>query len=149
MPDCYFQKTAGGILLPADDETADYLTSIKTDTYLKSKITKPRNYKFLQRAMVFFGFCFSHWDAETNWEFLDERAQKERFRHKLTILAGYYIETWDPFTGQLELTAQSLSYESMNEDTFRECYLALTQAAMKHVFKGSDERIYNKLVSFF
>jgi hypothetical protein len=149
MPDCYFQKTAGGILLPADDETADYLTSIKTGTYLKSKITKPRNYIFHKKVFGFFNFCFEHWAAEISYQFMDERAQKNAFRKQLTILAGYRIAVTNLRTKTVGYEAQSLAFDNMEEDEFRLCYVALTQAAMGNIFQGSDELIYNKLVSFF
>lgn len=149
MPDCYFQKTAGGILLPADDETADYLTSIKTGTFLKSKITKPRNYEFHKKVFGFFNFCFEHWAAEIAYQFMDERAQKNAFRKQLTILAGYRIAVTNLRTKTVGYEAQSLAFDNMEEDEFRLCYVALTQAAMGNIFQGSDERVYNKLVSFF
>lgn len=149
MPDCYFQKTPGGILLPADDDTADYLTSIKTGDYLKAKITKPRNYAFLKKAFAFFNFCFDHWAADIGYEFMDERAQKKVFRNQLTILAGYRIPVTNLRTKTVSYEAQSLAYDNMEEDEFRLCYVALTQAAMGNIFKDADESVYNKLVGFF
>lgn len=146
---CFFQKTAGGILLPADDETADYLTSIKTGTFFKSDITKTRNYKFHKKVFAFFNFCFDHWAADINYQYMDEKAQKNAFRKQLTILAGYGIPVTNIRNHSVNYEAQSLSYENMDEDTFRECFTALTQAAMNGIFRSSDEHIYNKLVSFF
>jgi hypothetical protein len=149
MADCYVLKQAGGVMTPADDETADYLTSIKTDSHLKVKITKVRNYRFHKKVFNFFNFCFAHWNADFHHEFKDERAQFNAFRKQLTILAGYHNEIVNLRTKSVGYEAQSLSYESMDEDTFRQCYTALINAAMKHIFKGSDNEIYNKLVSFF
>ncbi len=149
MADCFFQKTAGGILIPADDETADYLTKIKTGDYLKSKITRPRNYIFHQKVFAFFNFCFEHWAADLVNPYMDETAQKKAFRKQLTILAGYRDEFYNLRTKTIGYEAQSLSYESMDSETFEQCYVALTQAAMANVFKGSDQLIYNKLVGFF
>ena len=146
---CFFQKTAGGILIPADDETADYLTTIKTGNFLKTDITKTRNYKFHKKVFAFFNFCFDHWAADINYQYMDEKAQKNAFRKQLTILAGYRTPIINIRNHGVSYEAQSLSYENMDEDTFRECYTALTQAAMGNVFRGSDEHIYNKLVSFF
>ncbi len=149
MADCYFKKTAGGILLPANDETAEYLTSIKTDSFLKANVTKPRNYEFHKKVFGFFNFCFDHWSAELQFPYMDERAQRKAFRKQLTILAGYREEFINLRTKTVGYEAKSLSYENMDEDEFRECYIALTQASMKYIFDGSDELIYNKLVSFF
>ena len=149
MADCFFQKTAGGILLPADDETADYLTSIKTGTFFKSKLTKTRNYKFHKKVFQFFNFCFDHWAADIRYEFMDEPAQKNAFRKQLTILSGYRNEVVNLRTKTVGYEAKSLAFDAMGEDEFRQCYTALTQAAMANIFQGSDTHIYNKLVGFF
>lgn len=149
MADCYVLKQAGGVMLPADDETAEYLTSVKTDSHLKVKITKVRNYRFHKKVFQFFNFCFAHWNGELNCEFKDERAQFDAFRKQLTILAGYRKEIVNLRTKSIGYEAESLSYENMDEDTFKQCYTALINAAMKYIFQGSDNHIYNKLVSFF
>ena len=91
MTDCYVLKQAGGVMTPANDETADYLTSVKTDSYLKIKVTRVRNYKFLQKVMVFFRFCYEHWDGCKVHEFCSDTEQLKRFRQDLTILAGFYL----------------------------------------------------------
>jgi len=149
MAKCFFEKTAGGILIPADDETAEYLTSIKTGTHLKTNLTKTRNYEFHKKVFGFFNFCFDHWAAEINYQYMDETAQKNAFRKQLTILAGYRNEFYNLRKKTIGYEAKSLAYENMDEDEFRQCYVALTQAAMDNIFHGSDELVYNKLVSFF
>lgn len=46
--------------------------------------------------------------------------------------------------------AKSLSYGNMEQDEFEECYSALINAAIKHVFQNTtDEQIINKLMGFF
>ena len=35
------------------------------------------------------------------------------------------------------------------QEEFEKCYVALTNAAMEHIFKSADERTYNQLISFF
>lgn len=149
MNNCYFQKTAGGILLPANDETAEFLTGTKTGSYFKTKITKVRNYRFHQKMFAFFNFCFAHWAGELDYVFMDERAQFEVFRKQLVILAGYRKPVVNLRNKKISYEAESLSYDSMDEERFTQCYNALIQAAMKHIFNESDELTYNKLISFF
>lgn len=147
MADCYVLKQAGGVMSPADDLTAEFLTSVKTGSYLKVTITQPRNYKFHKKMFAFLNFCFAHWASDM--EFMDENAQFNVFRKQLLILAGYRKDIVNLRTKTVGYEALSLSYSAMNEETFKECYNALIQAAMKYIFKGEDELIYNKLVSFF
>ena len=149
MADCFFKKSAGGILLPADDETVDYLTSVKTDEFVKVKISKLRNYNFHKKAFGFFNFCFDHWAADLVNPYMDEKAQKNAFRKQLTILAGYRNEFFNLRTKTIGYEAKSLSYESMDDETFKSYYVALTNAAMANIFQDSDERTYNQLIGFF
>ena len=142
-------KQAGGVLTPADDHTADYMTTVKTDSHVRVKVSRVRNYQFHKKVFAFFNFVFAHWSGELAYEFMDEKAQFDAFRKQLTILAGYRKQIVNIRTHTCGYEAESLSYENMDEDTFRQCYTALINAAMKYVFKGSDEQIYNKLVSFF
>ena len=147
MADCFVLKQAGGVMSPADDLTAEYLTGIKTGEHLRVKITKPRNYKFHKKMFAFLNFCFAHWSSDM--EFMDEQAQFDAFRKQLLILSGYRKEIVNLRTKTVGYEALSLSYESMNEDTFKQCYSALIQAAMKNIFSDSDEHVYNKLIGFF
>ena len=141
-------KTAGGNLQPMDDIAAEKLTKFKTGEAYEVDIKLSRNPAFLRKVMVFFHFCENHWDGEKVHEYVSSKEQFDRFRYDLTILAGFYIQT-TRLDGSLRTEAQSLSFASMTEETFQECYLALTKAAMKHIFKTADENTYNQLISFF
>ena len=50
-------------------------------------------------------------------------------------------------TGRTE--AESLSFASMSEERFQECYLALIRASLKHVFHSADVNTENQLMRFF
>ena len=141
-------KTPGGNLFPATDEDADKLTKFKTGEHYEIDIKLTRNPAFLRKVMVFFHFCFDHWDGESVLEYTSTPEQFDRFRKDLTILAGFYKQTVR-LNGEIRLEAESLSFASMKEERFQECYFALTKAAMKHIFKTADDLTYNKLIGFF
>ena len=141
-------KTAGGNLWPADDIDAEKLTKFKTGETYEIDIKLSRNPAFLRKVMVFFHFCEDHWDGERVHEYVSSKEQFDRFRYDLTILAGFYIQT-TRLDGSLRTEAESLSFASMTEERFQECYLALTKAAMKHIFKTADSNTYNQLIGFF
>jgi len=143
-----FIKAAGGSLIPNDDFDAERMTKYKTGGVYEVDIKLVRNPQFLAKAMVFFHFCEDHWDGEKVHEYVSSKEQFDRFRKDLTILAGFYIQT-TRLDGSLRTEAQSLAFGSMTEETFQECYLALTKAAMKHIFKTADDNTYNQLISFF
>ena len=141
-------KTAGGNLWPAGDIDAEKLTKFKTGETYEIDIKLSRNPAFLRKVMVFFHFCEDHWDGERVHEYVSSKEQFDRFRYDLTILAGFYIQT-TRLDGSLRTEAESLSFASMTEERFQECYLALTKAAMKHIFKTADSNTYNQLIGFF
>ena len=96
---------------------------------------------------VFFKFCFEHWRGDR--EFFSEKKQFDFFRKRMTVAAGYYDEYYD-INGSARVEAKSLSYGSMDQDEFEECYNAQINAALKHLFKKTDgEEVYQRLISFF
>ena len=141
-------KTPGGNLFPATDEDADSLTKFKTGEHYEIDIKLTRNPAFLRKVMAFFKFCFDHWGGESVLEYASTPAQFNTFRKDLTILAGFYVQT-TRLNGDIRLEAESLAFASMTEDRFQECYIALTRAALKHIFKTADDLTYNKLIGFF
>ena len=141
-------KTAGGNLWPVDDMDAEKLTKFKTGETYEIDIKLTRNPAFLRKVMVFFHFCFDHWDGTKVHEFCTETEQFDRFRKDLTILAGFYIQS-ERLDGTLRTEAESLAFASMKEERFQECYLALIRAALKHIFHDADVDTENKLISFF
>ena len=141
-----FIKQYGGVLVPADDLEAEQMGRFKTGEMYESEIKLTRNPAFHRKVFQFFSFCFDHWAGDR--EFLNEKAQKDVFRKNLTVMAGYYVELVN-IKGEVRIEAKSLSFGSMTQDEFEQCYSALINAAMKHIFPGADESTYNQLVSFF
>jgi len=146
-----FTKAIGGVLIPVDDFVLDKMQKFKTGGLYEVEIKRVRNPHFHAKVFSFFKFCFDHWSAnKTHWENMSEARQFESFRNELTELAGF-IETAYSIDGVSFTTkAKSLSFGSMDQDEFEECYSALINAAIKHVFIGTtDENILNGLQSFF
>lgn len=138
---CYFRKMPGGTLVPDNDETVEYLQKIKTGTVLSGEFVKPRNYKFLQKTMCLFDYCFEVFaenmaGSEVEYKGMKAAPSFERFRKDLTILAGHYTATFD-ITGAIKLEAKSLSYGSCSEQDAERIYSDVINAALKQVFKMS------------
>jgi len=142
-------KVAGGNLMPLDDLDTEKMTRFKTGETYEIEIKLSRNPRFHGKVFAFFNFCYDHWDEQACFEYMDNEAQFEEFRNSMTIQAGYYTETWDPFTGELKLKAKSLSYASMEQDAFELLYNALIRVALRMIFQGCDKSVENKLTSFF
>jgi hypothetical protein len=134
----YFRKMPGGMLAPNDDDTAEWLsTKVKTGAIVSGEFKQPRNYKFLQKTMVLFNYCFDHFAermGEVGLEYKGQQAapSKDRFRKDLTILAGHYTVTYD-IMGNIKLEAKSLSYANCSEAEAERIYSDVINAALKHV----------------
>jgi hypothetical protein len=140
-------KEPGGIFRPATQEDCDKATKFKNGMYYEIEIKMSRNPSFHRKVMSFFRFCFEHWKSDK--EFIDEAGQFEVFRKQMTCVAGYYNEYFK-FDGTVRIEAKSLAFGNMDEDEFRECYSALINAALKYIFKGTDDpQINNRLLGFF
>ena len=141
-------KQPGGVFIPASDIEHEKTIKFKTGEMYTMDVPLTRNPQFLKKAMVFFHFCYEHWNGDRVYEFCSPNEQFDRFRKDLTILAGFYVQT-PRMDGTLRTEAESLAFASMTEERFRECYHALINAALKHIFPGCGVEVENKLVSFF
>jgi hypothetical protein len=141
-----FIKQPGGVMLPASDIEAEKLSKFKTGEMYEVEIKNSRNPHFHRKVFAFFNFCFQHWRGGN--EYQDEAAQFDVFRKHLTCLAGYY-DTLVGINGEVRIEAKSLSFGSMDQETFERCYTALINAAVKNLFKGCEKDIEDKLLSFF
>ncbi len=141
-------KLAGGALLPVNDDEADKLTKFKTGEQYTIEIKQARNPKFHRKVFCFFNFCFQYWDGATNHPYLNRQAQFDMFRRQLTVLAGYKEVSYK-LDGSLRVEAKSLSFGSMSQTEFEQCYHSLIQASMTHLFKSDDQATLNQLYSFF
>lgn len=139
-------KQPGGTLVPASDIEAERLTRFKTGEMFEIEIKNSRNLQFHKKVFAFFNFCFEHWQGER--EFLSPTAQFDVFRANLTVLAGYYHELIN-LKGEVRIEAKSLSFGSMSQEEFEECYHALVNAACKHIFHDASKEVEDRLLSFF
>ncbi|WP_230580041.1 DUF1367 family protein, partial [Xenorhabdus bovienii] len=142
-------KSPGGVFVPAFEHDLPRLTKFKNGEMYTANIKLTRHPAFHRKMFAFFKFCFEHWSADkAGLDCMDEYSQFTRFRKDLTILAGFYEQTFR-LNGELRTEAKSLSYGEMEPDEFERCYNAMINAAMKHIFRGCNQITENRLLSFF
>lgn len=143
-------KGADGTFAPADEMFLPALQGFKNGEMYPVEIKRTRNPQFHRKVFAFFKFCFDHWAAEnTELQFQSEVKQFDTFRKNLTVLAGYREVTYT-IDGRMRVEPQSLSYGNMEQDEFEQCYSALINAAIKHIFNDTtDPNVINQLHSFF
>ncbi|QTL40577.1 DUF1367 family protein [Xenorhabdus budapestensis] len=142
-------KSPGGVFVPAFEHDLPRLTKFKNGEMYTADIKLTRNPAFHRKMFTFFKFCFEHWSADkAGLDCMDEHSQFTRFRKDLTILAGFYEQTVR-LNGEIRTEAKSLSYANMEPDEFEQCYSAMINAALRHIFRGCNQITENRLLSFF
>lgn len=143
-------KQPGGLLLPASDGDAERLERFKSGAIYPIEIKQARNPAFHGKVFAFMQFCFEHWSADkTDERFKPTAAQFDTFRKNLTVLAGYKEVTFT-IDGRARVEPKSLSFGNMEQTEFEECYSALINAAIQHIFNNTtNPAILQKLQSFF
>lgn len=133
------KRMPGGILIPADEESAEELIKVKVGRILRAKVTQMRNYEFHKKWFALMLFAYDVW-VETvprlQYKGQDVLPNKERFRHDLIILAGYYDPVFN-VRGELRLEAKSISFGSMAQDEFEKLYSATIDAVLANILASS------------
>ncbi len=146
-----FVKMPGGILTPASEIESERLNRFKNGIVYEVEIKggERRNRGFHGKVFAFMNHCFEYWCANnTDVQYQVEAAQFNYFRENLTIKAGYYDVVSD-LDGNTTVKARSLSFDSMDQETFEQFYNAIINAALATVFQGADSETCNRLYSFF
>jgi hypothetical protein len=146
----YVRKVQGGVLVPDNDETAEWLQKVKNGEALAAEITRPRNYKFFKKMFALARVCFDYFveQYDTGLEYKGMKAQPsfERFRKDMTILAGHYDATYD-INGRVRLEAKSWSWANCSEEEQQQIYSDFINVALKKVFRMSvSEEQLRKMV---
>ncbi|WKS98328.1 DUF1367 family protein [Gallibacterium anatis] len=143
-------KSAGGVFTAADEMYLPALQKFKNGEMYEVELKYSRNPQFHKKVFKFLKFCFDHWAADkTEWKYFDERKQFDTFRKHLTVLAGYKEVSYT-IDGRIRVEAQSLKFSNMDQLEFEECYSALINAAIKHIFNNTTDRnLINQLYAFF
>lgn len=105
----FLVKKVDGVLVGADQDSKDKISSLGLDTIGKCHVSKKRNYKNLQRFHVFIEEAFS---MQTHYNDI------EWFRHWLIMKAGY-CDTHVAPNGVVMFKPKSISYENMEEEEFK------------------------------
>ena len=138
-------KNPGGLFSPSDEFVEEQLRSLKNFEHYEVLIKLDQNYELHKKIFAFFTYCTQFYYGDINVT----KDQVELTREKLTMLAGYVVQTFLPDGVRFELKPKSISYAKMPPEERTVFYSNLINAALKNVFHTADEDEYNKLMSFF
>ena len=123
MKSTYIKKTENGwpVLIAPEEESARILNRFDDGAEVVLDIKKSRNPQFLRYAMKMFSILH---------DMTDEDAAFDAWRKWLTIQAGY-VKTTGFADGSVLVEAESLSFESMDENRFQQCWKDMHRAFCK------------------
>lgn len=116
----------------------------------------PRNWKYHRRFFALLQLGFDSWEPDRKRKSYKGREVSknfDQFREDITILAGYYVQTFD-LKGRMTLKAQSISFASMDDLEFERVYSDVVDVLLREVCKNYKDReeidrVINKLIGFF
>ena len=133
MTEIVLTKAAGGALVPADQQAAEFIAKLKLGGSVKARVTRQRNPAFHRKFFALLNLGFEAWEP-AGGEYKGEPVQKnfEQFRNDVTVLAGFYDVTVT-LKGETRLTAKSISFANMEQDDFDKLYNAVVNVLLARV----------------
>lgn len=113
-----------------------------------------RNAAFHRKLFALFNLAFDYWQpGEVNSKYGVPEKNFDRFRKDLTILAGHYHNVIR-LDGSVRVEADSLSFGSMDQETFNNLYSNILDVILKRIPQmgewGADKvnEIVNQVLEF-
>ncbi len=138
MNDLMFIKTGAG-LVPADDQSREWLSKKKTGSTIQVDATEMRNGAFFRKWWSLVKLGYDYWaDDAATIEFKGERVLPDfdRFPKDVTISAGFYYPVVN-LKGEVRIEAESLKWSQMDEARFSQLYDATINVLLQRVFNGT------------
>ena len=130
------QKAPNGALVPATEEDAQKLATMKVGQGVKVTVTHFYNLRFHRKLFCLFRLAFDAWEPAEPVVYEGQAVAKDfqRFRKDLTILAGYY-DVAPRLNGKVALEARSLAFERMNDGEKQGVYRAVLSTIWERVLR--------------
>ena len=146
MQSVTLEKRVDGSFMPVTQHDKDAVRRIKIGDAITVKFSRPRNYNFHKKYFALISFAFDVWEPEEGPE-----KNFERFRKEITMLSGYY-HTVPSVKGGVRYEADSISFASMDEDTFTQVYEKTISALLKWVLRNYTrediDRVMNEIALY-
>lgn len=144
-----YLKKLDSILLPDDEDSADYVHKLKYGQVITADFSKPRNYKFHKKYFVLIKYAYEHWKPEkledTKFDVVPEKSF-DRFRKDLIILSGRFDAVYR-VDGSVRIEAKSISFAKMNEEEFAELYSSTVDVILKKILTNYTEEELDRVVA--
>jgi hypothetical protein len=137
------------------DENAEKLhLSVKLGSSIHGDFSRMRDAAFHRKLFALFQLAFEYFEPpeiDTKWGKPEKHF--DTFRKNVTILAGYGHPVFN-IDGTFKMEADSLSFGSMDQDTFNELYQRILDVLMKRIpmlsrmTREEIDDLTNKILAF-
>lgn len=137
MSGLLFQKSPTG-LIPACEEASDWLRKKKLGVPILVEPREIRNGAFHRKYFALLDLAFDYFaDSVPQLQYKGQpvRADRERFRKDIIILAGFFRPVVN-VRGETRLEHESISWAKMTEERFGQLYSATINVLLDKVFNG-------------
>jgi|SRR5882672_2138240 len=133
MADITLIKGAGGILFPADQQSAECIAKLKLGDGIKVKFAKYNNAKFHAKIFALANLAYEAWEpSEVTYKGEVVAKNFDQFRDDLTILSGFYT-TSVRLDGSVRINAKSWSFESMDDIEKEKLYNSIINVVLARI----------------
>lgn len=104
----------------------------------------PRNGMFHRKFFVLLDVGYDAWDpnrVRKSYKGLAVEKSREQFREDITILAGYYEQTFN-LKGEMRVRARSISFANMDDVEFERLYQSVVTVLLRevcHTYRDREE----------
>ena len=142
----FLKKLPNGTLAPDDADSIAALQKIKIGQVVSGEFKRKRNYEFHKKYFALIDFAYDQ------LEYDEQMITKEDFRKQIQMAAGYRREVVSVFTGDVRWESVSVSFESMNQDTFDDLYdkvcTVLTTYVLKNYTRNDIDNVMGEIARF-
>lgn len=146
-------KTIQGFV-PDNPATIEAFSKIKIGQTIHGEFRRMRNPGFHRKFFALLNLAFEYWEpGEIDSKYGKPEKNFDQFRKDVIILAGFY-KSVIRLDGSVRIEPESISFGSMDQDTFERLYNAVLMVCMERipVLKDMDEeevdKCVNKLLEF-
>jgi hypothetical protein len=152
MTDIVLIKAASGALVPADQQSIEYISKMKLGGAVTATVKRHNNPAFHRKMFALLNLAFEHWEPDEK-EYKGQRVQKnfDQLRKDITILAGYY-ETVITFRGDVRVVAKSLNFSSMGPEERESLYSSIINVVLAKILtnytRDDLDNVINQVLAF-
>ena len=152
MTEIVLTKAAGGALVPIDPQAVEFIGKMKLGAAITATVKRHRNPAFHKKYFALLNIAFDAWEPMVN-TYKGEPVGKnfDQFRNDVTVLAGHF-EMAVTLKGDTRLTAKSISFSSMDAETFEALYNATVDVVLSRILtrytRDDLDNVVNQVLGF-